>query len=170
MYKIGRSEYEVISNRIRVFDFLFWYQINCLLSDFCHVTTSFSRLSRCLVGNSVKNAYFHGIMCTIFCLTENGKRHLYSRRNSRRNTVAKTFYYHISVFFFFFKYQSFVIQVRRSLNMIQKTSKHSPCGYAYIVVGPDGKLVKPIEVCCGGDAVQRFLSRMVEKEKTLGEF
>lgn len=52
---------------------------------------------------------------------------------------------------------------------IQKTSKHSPCGYAYIVLWPEGKRLKPIEIYSGEDAVQRFLSRMVKEEKNIGE-
>lgn len=56
-----------------------------------------------------------------------------------------------------------------SISFTQKTTRHSPCRFAYVIVGPNGKRVKPAKVYRGEDSVERFLNYMVQEEKTLGD-
>ena len=49
----------------------------------------------------------------------------------------------------------------------QKVAKHIPCGYAYMVVGPDSKAVKPVKCYRGEDAVQHFIKSIIQEKEEL---
>ncbi|XP_035216330.1 uncharacterized protein LOC118189772, partial [Stegodyphus dumicola] len=47
--------------------------------------------------------------------------------------------------------------------------KHEACGYAYIIIGPDGKSLKPAHVYRGSDAVDNFLQNIIREKDELAE-
>ncbi|KAF8794328.1 hypothetical protein HNY73_002319 [Argiope bruennichi] len=47
----------------------------------------------------------------------------------------------------------------------QPITKHVPCGYAYVVVGPNGQMVEPPTVYRGEDAIVDFLKKMIKEEE-----
>jgi hypothetical protein len=49
------------------------------------------------------------------------------------------------------------------------TSSHIPCGYAYIVIGPDGKAFKPLSVYRGENVAEHFLNALVQEKEVLAE-
>ncbi|XP_035208985.1 uncharacterized protein LOC118183516 [Stegodyphus dumicola] len=51
----------------------------------------------------------------------------------------------------------------------QPIMKHEACGYAYIVIGPDGKSLKPAHVYRGSDAVDNFLQNIIREKDELAE-
>ena len=56
------------------------------------------------------------------------------------------------------------------MSFVQNISHHIPCGYAYVIIGPDGKSVKLVQVYRGENAVQHFLEKKIIQEKDiLGE-
>ena len=50
-----------------------------------------------------------------------------------------------------------------------QTAKHIPCGYAYLIVGPDGKSYKPIQVYRGENAVDHFLEAIIQEKDEIAE-
>ncbi|GFW03369.1 uncharacterized protein TNCV_4939021 [Trichonephila clavipes] len=46
-------------------------------------------------------------------------------------------------------------------------SKHVPCGFAYVIVGPDGTMVKPPTVFRGKNAIDQFLTKLLDEEKSI---
>ena len=51
-----------------------------------------------------------------------------------------------------------------STSYIQNIARHEPCGYAYVVIGPDGKSTKPTQVYRGQNAVKHFLNAIIEEK------
>ena len=60
-----------------------------------------------------------------------------------------------------------------SVNPITSSSEaiasHIPCGYAYVVIGPNGEAIEPPVVYRGQDAVDHFLSAIEEEGKEISE-
>lgn len=55
---------------------------------------------------------------------------------------------------------------RQTLSFTEKTARHVPSGYAYIVIGPDGEPTEAIKTYHGEDCVDKFIiSVLKEKEK-----
>ncbi|KAG8191656.1 hypothetical protein JTE90_016446 [Oedothorax gibbosus] len=52
-------------------------------------------------------------------------------------------------------------------SVTEKINQHEVCGYSYVIVGPDGKSVKPVVVYRGVNAVDRFLEDILTEEKEL---
>ena len=46
-----------------------------------------------------------------------------------------------------------------------KTAEHIPCGYAFLIVGPNGKSHKLIQVYRGENAVEHFLEAVIHEKK-----
>ncbi|GFW42907.1 uncharacterized protein TNCV_734401 [Trichonephila clavipes] len=46
-------------------------------------------------------------------------------------------------------------------------AKHVPCGFAYVIVGPDGTMVKPPTVFRGKNAIDQFLTKLLKEEKSI---
>ncbi|GFT24435.1 uncharacterized protein TNCV_3252631 [Trichonephila clavipes] len=46
-------------------------------------------------------------------------------------------------------------------------SKHVPCGFAYVIVGPDGTMVKPPTVFREKNAIDQFLTKLLDEEKSI---
>ncbi|GBN70684.1 hypothetical protein AVEN_171541-1 [Araneus ventricosus] len=51
----------------------------------------------------------------------------------------------------------------------EKVAKHLPCGYAYIIIGPDGKTYKPIVHYRGENTVEHFLNAIVKEKYELAQ-
>ena len=51
-----------------------------------------------------------------------------------------------------------------STSYMQNIARHEPCGYAYVVIGPDGKSTKPTQVYRGQNAVKHFLNAIIEEK------
>ncbi|GBN67380.1 hypothetical protein AVEN_149573-1 [Araneus ventricosus] len=51
------------------------------------------------------------------------------------------------------------------ISSTQPVAKHIPCGFAYVVVGPDGLAVRPPTVYRGEDAVIEFLKNLIGEEE-----
>ncbi|CAL1293464.1 unnamed protein product [Larinioides sclopetarius] len=50
---------------------------------------------------------------------------------------------------------------------ITKTASHIPCGYAYLIIGPNGLPLKPVTVYRGADAVDHFVKSIVAEKDIL---
>ncbi|GBN29853.1 hypothetical protein AVEN_36682-1 [Araneus ventricosus] len=50
---------------------------------------------------------------------------------------------------------------------VNAVSLHEPCGYCYVVIGPDGKSVKPPTVYRGIDAAKLFVPSMLKEEEEI---
>ncbi|GBL85266.1 hypothetical protein AVEN_145574-1, partial [Araneus ventricosus] len=50
-----------------------------------------------------------------------------------------------------------------------KTASHIPCGYAYIIIGPNGLPLKPVTVYRGSDAVDHFITSIVREKDILAK-
>ncbi|XP_054720676.1 uncharacterized protein LOC129230303 [Uloborus diversus] len=51
----------------------------------------------------------------------------------------------------------------------ENVARHEACGYAYVVVGPDGKAVKPITVYRGSDAATHFVENLLDERGEIAE-
>ncbi|GBM09973.1 hypothetical protein AVEN_164113-1 [Araneus ventricosus] len=52
-------------------------------------------------------------------------------------------------------------------NIPGKTASHIPCGYAYLIIGPNGLPLKPVTVYRGSDAVDHFITSIVKEKDIL---
>ncbi|GBN27496.1 hypothetical protein AVEN_67556-1 [Araneus ventricosus] len=50
-----------------------------------------------------------------------------------------------------------------------KTASHIPCGYAYIIIRPNGLPLKPVTVYRGSDAVDHFITSIVREKDILAK-
>ncbi|XP_054718997.1 uncharacterized protein LOC129228343 [Uloborus diversus] len=51
----------------------------------------------------------------------------------------------------------------------EKVAMHEACGYAYLIVGPDGRQTKPIAVYRGVDAATHFVTKLLEEREEIAE-
>ncbi|GBN91024.1 hypothetical protein AVEN_195498-1, partial [Araneus ventricosus] len=56
-------------------------------------------------------------------------------------------------------------EMNPQISSTNTVSKHTPCGFAYVVVGPDGEMIRPPTVYRGEDAVIQFLKLLIEEEE-----
>ncbi|GBM87297.1 hypothetical protein AVEN_107416-1 [Araneus ventricosus] len=52
-------------------------------------------------------------------------------------------------------------------NIPGKTASHIPCGYVYLIIGPNGLPLKPITIYRGVGAVDHFITSIVKKKDIL---
>ncbi|GBM14176.1 hypothetical protein AVEN_60994-1 [Araneus ventricosus] len=50
-----------------------------------------------------------------------------------------------------------------------KTASHIPCGYAYLIIGPNGLPLKPVTVYRGSDALDHFIISIVREKDILAK-
>ncbi|GFW90241.1 uncharacterized protein TNCV_2121081 [Trichonephila clavipes] len=50
------------------------------------------------------------------------------------------------------------------ISSTESIAKHVPCGFAYVIVGPDGTMVKPPTVFRGKNAIDQFLTKLLDEE------
>lgn len=69
-----------------------------------------------------------------------------------------------------FSYQCTQRHPLLKFHITDKTTTHVPCGYAYVIIGLNGKRVKQSisEVYRGTHAVENFLSEIVKKKRPVG--
>lgn len=58
-------------------------------------------------------------------------------------------------------------QVHTQESNTMKMALHETCGYAYLIIDPDGKPAKPICVDRGPNAVSHFLNTLIREEEEL---
>ncbi|GFR06857.1 PR domain zinc finger protein 4 [Trichonephila clavata] len=56
------------------------------------------------------------------------------------------------------------VQPKNQSAYTEKIARHEPCGYAYVVIDANGKMLKPITVYRGPDAATHFINNLI-KEK-----
>ncbi|GFQ84064.1 protein NYNRIN [Trichonephila clavata] len=56
------------------------------------------------------------------------------------------------------------VQPTNQRSYTEKIARHEPCGYAYVVIDANGKMLKPITVYRGPDAATHFINNLI-KEK-----
>ncbi|GBO32921.1 hypothetical protein AVEN_182733-1 [Araneus ventricosus] len=66
-------------------------------------------------------------------------------------------------------YADFEALIEPMLNIPGKTAFHIPCGYAYIIIGPNGLPLKPVTVYRGSDAVDHFITSIVREKDILAK-
>ncbi|GFY72112.1 uncharacterized protein TNIN_87801 [Trichonephila inaurata madagascariensis] len=49
----------------------------------------------------------------------------------------------------------------------EKIVRHKPCGYAYVVTDANGKIMKPITVYRGPDAVTHFINNLIKEKHNI---
>lgn len=55
-----------------------------------------------------------------------------------------------------------------STSFSEKKSKHIPCGYGFVIIGPEGKPIKPIEIIYRGEnVVKQFLKSLIQEKEIL---
>ncbi|GBN54790.1 hypothetical protein AVEN_227406-1 [Araneus ventricosus] len=54
-------------------------------------------------------------------------------------------------------------------NIPGKTASRIPCGYAYLIIGPNGFPLKPVTVYRGSDAVDHFITSIVREKDILAK-
>ncbi|GFQ99106.1 uncharacterized protein TNCT_319531 [Trichonephila clavata] len=53
------------------------------------------------------------------------------------------------------------------ISSTESIAKHVLCGFAYVIVGSDGMMVKPPTVSIGKNAVDEFLTKLLDEEKSI---
>ncbi|GFY67148.1 uncharacterized protein TNIN_416021 [Trichonephila inaurata madagascariensis] len=53
------------------------------------------------------------------------------------------------------------------ISSTESIAKHVPCGFAYVIVGPDGAMIKPPTVFRGKNAIDQFLTKLLDEEKSI---
>ncbi|GFX28842.1 uncharacterized protein TNCV_4250811 [Trichonephila clavipes] len=53
------------------------------------------------------------------------------------------------------------------ISLTESIAKHVPCGFAYVIVGPDGTMIKPPTVFRGKNAIDQFLTKLFDEEKSI---
>ncbi|GBN68151.1 hypothetical protein AVEN_111406-1 [Araneus ventricosus] len=66
-------------------------------------------------------------------------------------------------------YADFEALIEPMQNIPGKTASHIPCGYAYIIIGPNGLSLKPITVYRGSHAVDHFITSIVREKDNLAK-
>ncbi|XP_054720146.1 uncharacterized protein LOC129229795 [Uloborus diversus] len=56
-----------------------------------------------------------------------------------------------------------------STSYMENVARHEACGYAYVVVGPDGKAIKPVTVYRGPDAAVHFVENLLDERAEIAE-
>ncbi|GBM53749.1 hypothetical protein AVEN_145324-1 [Araneus ventricosus] len=56
-------------------------------------------------------------------------------------------------------------EMNPEISSTQPITRHVPCGFAYVVVGPNGRMVRPPTVYRGEAAVIEFLKNLIEEEE-----
>ncbi|GFW84576.1 hypothetical protein TNCV_3107111 [Trichonephila clavipes] len=46
-------------------------------------------------------------------------------------------------------------------------ARHKPCGYAYVVIDANGKILKPITVYRGPDAATHFINNLIKEKDNI---
>ncbi|GBN47954.1 hypothetical protein AVEN_10326-1 [Araneus ventricosus] len=64
------------------------------------------------------------------------------------------------------KHDNFEALVEPLQNIPGKTASHIPCGYAYLIIGPNGLQLKPVTVYRESDAVNHF-NESIAREKDI---
>ncbi|GBN96253.1 hypothetical protein AVEN_38660-1 [Araneus ventricosus] len=66
-------------------------------------------------------------------------------------------------------YADFEALIEPTQNIPGKTASHIPCGYAYLIIGPNGLPLKHVTVYGGSDAVDHFITSIVREKDILAK-
>ncbi|GBM31817.1 hypothetical protein AVEN_56918-1 [Araneus ventricosus] len=66
-------------------------------------------------------------------------------------------------------YADFEVLVEHIQGNTTKTASHNPCGYVYLLIGPNGLPLKPVVVYRGVGAVDHFITSIVREKDILAE-
>ncbi|CAL1297347.1 unnamed protein product [Larinioides sclopetarius] len=64
-------------------------------------------------------------------------------------------------------FESLIVKEVHTKGNTETIARHVACGYAYIIIGPDGRSVKPITVYRGENAVQHFMINILKEKDEL---
>ncbi|CAL1294548.1 unnamed protein product [Larinioides sclopetarius] len=64
-------------------------------------------------------------------------------------------------------FESLIVKEVHTKGNSETIARHVACGYAYIIIGPDGRSVKPITVYRGENAVQHFMINILKEKDEL---
>lgn len=81
-------------------------------------------------------------------------------------------YQHSVPFIIYADFESIVSPLKSSeldntQSFTEKIARHITCGYAYVVIGPNGESVKPVAVYRGENAAMHFMKSIIEERETL---
>ncbi|GBN27391.1 hypothetical protein AVEN_80284-1 [Araneus ventricosus] len=64
-------------------------------------------------------------------------------------------------------FESLIVKKLHTSGNTEIIARHAACGYAYVIIGPDGRSVKPISVYRGKNAVQHFMENILKEKEEL---
>ncbi|GBM21452.1 hypothetical protein AVEN_161062-1 [Araneus ventricosus] len=75
-------------------------------------------------------------------------------------------YQHPLPYIIYADFESLIVKEVHTSRNTEIIARHEACGYAYVIIGPDGRSVKPISVYRGKNAVKHFMENiLMEKEE-----
>ncbi|KFM62998.1 hypothetical protein X975_13384, partial [Stegodyphus mimosarum] len=54
-----------------------------------------------------------------------------------------------------------------NISFTNKIAQHQPCGYAYVLIGPNSTVMKPVTVYRGDNAAEHFVQSLIQVKKEL---
>ncbi|GBN05755.1 hypothetical protein AVEN_82471-1 [Araneus ventricosus] len=76
-------------------------------------------------------------------------------------------YQHPLPYIIYADFESLIVKEVHTSGNIEIIARHEACGYAYVIIGPDGRSVKPIEIYRGENAVKHFMEDILKEKEEL---
>ncbi|GBO33857.1 hypothetical protein AVEN_181548-1 [Araneus ventricosus] len=95
-------------------------------------------------------------------LTKQKTKHHYCYRCLHRFAKDEILEEHLQYYF-----ESLIVKEVHTSGNTEIIARHEACGYAYVIIGPDGRSVKPISVYRRGNAVQHFMENILKEKEEL---
>ncbi|GBO23881.1 hypothetical protein AVEN_254305-1 [Araneus ventricosus] len=76
-------------------------------------------------------------------------------------------YQHPLPYIIYADFESLIVKEVHTSGNTEIIARHEACGYAYVIIGPDGRSVKPISVYRGENAVKHFMENILKEKEEL---
>ncbi|GBN22535.1 hypothetical protein AVEN_268168-1, partial [Araneus ventricosus] len=76
-------------------------------------------------------------------------------------------YQHPLPYIIYADFESLIVKEVHTSGNTEIVARHEACGYAYIIIGPDVRSVKPIAIYRGKNAVQHFMENILKEKEEL---
>ncbi|GBO33086.1 hypothetical protein AVEN_241117-1 [Araneus ventricosus] len=74
---------------------------------------------------------------------------------------------HSSPYIIYADFESPIVKEVHTSGNTEIVARHEACGYAYVIIGPDGRSVKPIAVYRGDNVVKHFMEDILKEKEEL---
>ncbi|GBN25228.1 Zinc finger protein 568, partial [Araneus ventricosus] len=76
-------------------------------------------------------------------------------------------YQHPLPYVIYADFESLIVKEVHTYGNTEIVARHEACGYAYVIIGPDGRSVKPISIYRGENAVKHFMENILKEKEEL---